>query len=114
MTRLVVAVSDPFGLAAGGASPPLELGLFVAVEFQGTILRGVFPLPRSALRDGGTVWVVDGEDRLRVRRVTVGRLERREVLVTGGLSPGERVVLTSLSAAADGMRVRPTAPGGGG
>jgi RND family efflux transporter MFP subunit len=113
MTRLVVAVSDPYGLADGGASRPLELGSFVAVEFEGTVVRDAYAVPRSALRDGGTVWVVDGEDRLRMRPVTVGRLERREALVTEGLSPGERVVLTALSAAADGMRVRPIAAGGG-
>lgn len=113
MTRVVVAVEDPFGLKRGRGGPDLELGAFVEVVFEGAALSGVAVLPRQALREGDTVWVVDGGDRLRVRPVTVARLERTEALVTGGLGAGDRVVLTPVAGAADGMAVRPLAAGGG-
>jgi hypothetical protein len=66
-------------------------------------------LPRAALREGDVVHVVDAEDRLRLRAVEVLRRHRDEVVLTGGLAPGERVSLTPLAAPVEGMLVKPVA-----
>ena len=54
--------------------------------------------------------VVDADDRVRFRNVEVIRRGRREVIVGGGLAPGERVIVSPMSAVTDGMVVRPLAP----
>ena len=54
--------------------------------------------------------MVDAEDRIRIREVVVLRRERNRVLVTGGLEPGERVVVSPLEAPIDGMYVRTGRP----
>ena len=113
MARVVVAVEDPYHLLQPAAErkPDLEVGMFVEVTIQGEVLSKVVAIPRSALRDGNTVWVVDDEEKLRIKPVEVARLERETVLIRQGLNEGERVVLTALQGAADGMKLRPIEQG---
>lgn len=106
-TRLVdavVALDD--GYEARDGRPAILEGMFTDVTILGRVLVGAVALPRSALRDGGVVWVLDGEDRLRLREVTVARTDRETVLVTSGLRQGERVVVSALEIATEGMEVR--------
>ncbi len=108
MARVVVAVDDPYLLQqpATDERPPLAVGSFVDLELQGKHLPAVTVLPRRALRDTDTVWVVDADSLLRIRPVQVLRRERESVLIGDGLLDGERVVVTALAGAADGLKVR--------
>ncbi|MFH7321189.1 efflux RND transporter periplasmic adaptor subunit [Desulfurivibrio sp. D14AmB] len=107
MTQLVIAVTDPYGLA-DPAPPAIDLlpGTFVGVELAGRRLEEVFVLPRPALREDNTVWLLNEEDRLAIRPVQVAREERDVVLIDGGLAAGDRVVLTELAGAAEGLTLR--------
>jgi len=106
MARVVVAVDDPYGLRGNTDRPALALGLFVEANLRGDMLAQVFAIPRSALRDNHTVWLADDGGHLAIRPVEVARRERDQVLVAGGLTAGDRVVLTALSGAANGMALR--------
>jgi hypothetical protein len=57
---------------------------------------------------------VDEEGRLHFRDVHVFRTQGDQVLISSGLEQGERVCLSSLEAATDGMRVRIAAEGADG
>ncbi|MGV1100800.1 efflux RND transporter periplasmic adaptor subunit [Thiovibrio sp. JS02] len=108
MSRVVVEVPEPYADSADQPTrPELAPNTFVRVRLRGRALKEVFTLPRSALREGDTVWLMDRENKLRIRPVQVLRLEKERVLLGKGLSEGDRVVLTYLSGAADGMRLRP-------
>ena len=63
-------------------------------------------IPRSAMRSETMLMAVDQEDRLRFRQVEVLRAERERSLVVGGLEPKDRVCVSTLEAAVDGMQVR--------
>jgi len=112
MVHVVARVVDPYG--RDGADPeaaPLAVGLFVEAEIVGRTVPGAFVLPRAALRpdaagEGDHVHVVDGEGRLSVRPVELLRTEREQVVIGAGLSAGERVSVSALPAAVDGMMVR--------
>ena len=52
------------------------------------------------------MFVIDAYDRLRFRPVTVLRVQQGDVVIGEGLAPGERVSISPLGAAVDGMRVR--------
>lgn len=107
MARVVVEVEDPYRIAHGaGQQTALEVGMFVEVVLSGETLSQVVALPRSALREAGVVWTVDGEDRLQLRPVTVVRQEGEQALISDGLAAGDRVVLTRISAAAEGLQLR--------
>ena len=108
MAQVVVAVADPYNLGGGAGTRrrDLEIGMFVDVEIIGKTLNGVYALPRSALRDGDTVWTMDDEGTLRVTPVTVVRRERNTIVLRDGFPEGAEVVLTNISGAAEGMKLR--------
>jgi RND family efflux transporter MFP subunit len=115
MARVVVAVDDPYHLNAAPESgrPDLAVGMFVEVAIQGDTLSDVFSIPRGALRENDTVWVVGEEEKLEIRKVDVVRRDRKNVLIRDHLSDGDRVVLTALQGAANGMKLRPREQGAG-
>jgi len=116
MVHVVARVDDPYGRAARGGRPPLAVGLFVEARIRGRHLEEAVVLPREALRAddaraqdspaGDAVWIVDAEDRLRIRPVRVVRRAEDDVVIGAGLEPGDRVVVSALSSVVDGMPVR--------
>ncbi|MEX2206897.1 MAG: efflux RND transporter periplasmic adaptor subunit [Myxococcota bacterium] len=106
MVHVVARVEDPYGRVSDGNSSPLAVGLFVRGEIQGRVAPGVVVLPRAALRGDGQVLVLDAEGRLRFRDVVVLRSLRDEIVVSAGLSAGERVCVSALETVVDGMQVR--------
>lgn len=100
----VVEVEKPFVRDPASDRPPLSIGLFVEAEIQGRQLSQVATLPRNALRNDGSVLLVDADDRLQSRQVRVLKSNAREVWVQG-LRQGERVVTSQPSVAVEGMAV---------
>jgi RND family efflux transporter MFP subunit len=86
--------------------PPLTVGLFVEAEIEGRLIENVIRLPRSAMRDKDQVLVVDADQRLRFRQVSLLRIEHDEVLIRTGLKDGELVCVSPLQTVVDGMRVQ--------
>jgi RND family efflux transporter MFP subunit len=101
MINVVIRVDKPYE-----TKPPLAAGLFVTVDIEGRTLDNAALIPRSALRSNNVVWVVDKNGLLKFRTVTVARLTTDAALVEGGLKEGEMVVVSSLKAVTDGMKVR--------
>lgn len=106
MLPLFARVEDPFGRLASSTGPPLPMGLFVEAEIAGRLAEDVIVLPRSAVRDGDQVLVVDDDSRLRFRSIDILRTHRDEVVVEGGLESGELVCVSPLESVVDGMAVR--------
>ena len=89
-----------------GDSKFLNPGLFVRASIGGRRLENIFAIPRKALYGTDQVYVIDDEDKLNFRTVTVVRTETDRVLISEGLEEGERVCVTNLAAAIDKMKVR--------
>ncbi|GAB5452121.1 MAG: efflux RND transporter periplasmic adaptor subunit [Halioglobus sp.] len=87
--------------------PFLPVGMFVQAEIRGDEVDNVIRLPRSAMRDDNQVLVVDADNRLRFRQVSLLRLEHDDILVRSGLQDGERVCVSPLQTVVEGMRVQP-------
>ncbi len=107
MARVLAAVADPLALTSeNDGRPALLLGSYVRIEIDGGELQDVIALERNQLREGDRVWVMDAEDRLAIRPVTVAVRNRDRVLVTKGLKDGDRVVTTDLATPVSGMLLR--------
>jgi RND family efflux transporter MFP subunit len=108
MARLVVSIQDPYLLHSAGeeGQPVLALGSFVDISFTGRTMQEIFALPRRALRDNNTVWVMTDDNLLMVKTVNPVRLEKNEVFINEGIAAGDRVILTNLTGAANGMKLR--------
>lgn len=102
MVHVVVRVDNPF---ASAGRPPLFPGTFVEVTIAGRDLESVVAIPRHALREGNTLWVVK-DNMLSIREVEVVRRDREQVLIREGLTAGDQIVTSALDVATDGMVVR--------
>jgi RND family efflux transporter MFP subunit len=83
---------------------PLSVGLFVEADIHGSGIPAATRIPRSALHDGDSVYVLE-EGAMRKRQVTVLRREQDSVIVGAGLAGGDRVILSRLDIMADGIPV---------
>jgi len=102
---VIAQVDDPYGKGPAGR-PPLKVGQFVEAEIEGRRLTDVVVIPRAALRAGGEVLLVNAENRLETRAVEVLWSNQQSAVAGSGLAPGERLVLTPLGGAMDGIEVR--------
>ncbi len=108
-TRVVHAIAqveNPYGRGKDPTRPPLAVGMFVEAEIAGHLAENIFQVPRVALRGKDRVLVVDEDSRLRFRRVEVLRSSDDKVLISKGLTAGERVSVAILESVVDGMQVR--------
>ncbi|MCP4682052.1 MAG: efflux RND transporter periplasmic adaptor subunit [Desulfobacterales bacterium] len=101
MIHVVVRVDNPYA-----QKPPLAAGLFTTVHIKGHIVENSAIIPRAALRPDSTVWVVDKEGRLEFRKVEIARFSTQGVMIQGGLSNGEDIVISAIKAVSNGMKVR--------
>ena len=107
-TRMIYAIAeveDPYGAAAHDGAP-LAVGMFVSAEIEGADSQVAMVLPRLALRNADKVYVVNDENRLEIRTVTILSTSEDLVMVAKGVEPGEKVVTSTIPAAVDGMEVR--------
>ena len=86
---------------------PVPVGMFVQAEIQGRRVENIIRLPRSAMRDNNQVLVVDEDNRLNFRHVSLLRLEHDDMLIDDGLAEGELVCISPLQTVVEGMRVNP-------
>jgi RND family efflux transporter MFP subunit len=110
MLTAVARVDDPYARSQDWSRPPLAIGLFVDAEIDGRTMGNVYIAPRAALRLDQRVMVVDRDNRLRFRPVNILRLEGERVVFRDGLEPGDRVCVSPLEIAVDGMEVRLAEP----
>jgi RND family efflux transporter MFP subunit len=103
---VVVAVDRPLEKAIPGQRPPLSRGMFVQVLLQGHTQPQRTVVPRSAIRDG-RIHLVDNEDRLQIRPVTVLFSQGPLSVISDGVAAGERVVISDLVPAVGGMLLAP-------
>ncbi|MEX2300334.1 MAG: efflux RND transporter periplasmic adaptor subunit [Bryobacterales bacterium] len=106
MIQVVAQVNDPYGRGGQKGRPPLAVGMFVKAEILGNRSGNVYVLPRSVLRGENRILVVDENDRLYIRDVEVLRAESERVLVRSGLNPADRVVVSAVETAVNGMQVK--------
>lgn len=104
---VVTAVDRPYANADPPRQPPLVKNMYVRVTVRGLPQRGSLVLPRASLHEG-RVYVVNGEDRLEIRDVDVAYRQQDFVVLAGGVSEGERVLLSDLVPAVAGTKLSPT------
>jgi multidrug efflux system membrane fusion protein len=102
----IIEVDNPYKNVQPGVRPPLVKGMFVEVEIRGTSTPGRLVIPRSAVNDHH-VYVVNNENRLERRLVKLQLRGANYVVVQEGLTAGERIVISDLSPAIDGMLLEP-------
>jgi multidrug efflux system membrane fusion protein len=103
---VIVAVDKPYEKAQPGRRPPLVKGMFVEVELPSNNPLQAFVIPRSALH-GDSVYLVDGENRLVMRKVVTAFAQGDFVAILDGLKDGDQVVVSDVVPAVEGLLLKP-------
>ncbi|MBH0027205.1 efflux RND transporter periplasmic adaptor subunit [Pseudoalteromonas sp. SWN29] len=103
MSSLVVRIEDPYGLKT--KQPAIKFGSYVQVNFAGAILNNIYRLPQ-ALVNNQTVWVVNENQELEPRKVTVIREEGEYFYISSGLNADDKLVITLPEYPQKGMQVK--------
>jgi RND family efflux transporter MFP subunit len=103
MSSLVVRIEDPYGLKT--QQPAIKFGSYVQVNFAGAMLNNIYRLPQS-LVNNQTVWIVNENQELEPRKVTVVREEGEYFYISSGLNADDKLVTTLPEYPQKGMQVK--------
>ncbi len=107
----IVAVDDPYRKIIPGIRPPLIKNMFVEVELRTPARPGTIVAPRAALHDGPqggpAVYLATADNRLEIRPVATGAAQSDFIVVREGLAPGDRLIVSDLAPAIQGMLLAP-------
>ena len=103
MARVLVSIENPLGDAK---DLPLLLGSFVDVAVAAAPIENAVRVPRGALHNGQNVYVMNDDDLLEIRTVHIAWTQPDAVLITGGLEPNERVVVSRIPTPIPNMPLR--------
>ena len=90
----------------------LRPGMFGRVRYAATVAQNALLVPQRAvteLQSARTVFVVDKDNKVELRSVTLGDRVGEDFIVTAGLKPGERIIVEGIQKVRPGVTVTPTA-----
>ena len=87
--------------------PNLPIGLFVEAKIDGITLKNIFEIPINSISEDNEVYIVDKNNQLELRKLTVLKKYSEFVIIKNGLRAGERIVTSKLSTASNGIKVNP-------
>ena len=85
----------------------LPIGLFVEAKIDGIKLNDVFQIPVTAISENNIVYIVDSNNELELRELSILKKYSDFVIVKEGIRAGERIVTSKLSTASNGIKVNP-------
>ena len=98
---LVVRVENPYDGVLPGIKPPLLKGMFVRVEFIAPPIQQMV-LPRKAIHQG-RVYIVNKDDKLEIRSVSITRKQGELVVLETGVETGEKIIITDIVPVIEGQ-----------
>ena len=87
--------------------PNLPIGLFVEAQIDGIILKNIYSIPVNAISENNEVYIVNNDNELVLRQLSILKKYSDFVIVKDGLKAGERIVTSKLSTASNGIKVNP-------
>jgi RND family efflux transporter MFP subunit len=103
---IIVAVDNPYEKIIPGKRPPLVRNMYCEVEISGRPLPDSIVIPRSSVHQG-IVYIVNQENRLVRRKVIIGIPQSGFHVIKEGLEPGDRVIVSDIIPAIEGMLLNP-------
>lgn len=99
---VIAAVDGAYSKAVPGTRPPLTKGMFVEIEIRAKPLTERIVIPRSAIHNDH-VYIQNKENRLIITPVDIHLHQGDLAAPSAGISSGDRIVVSDLSPAIQGM-----------
>jgi RND family efflux transporter MFP subunit len=97
----IAEVRDPY---TSGLTP-LRVGNYVKASIAGRRFEAMARIPRSAVRPGNKIWLIDADSRLTQRQIQPVRADEDFVYVDSGIEGGELLLMTPLDNPLPGIQV---------
>ncbi len=108
LVYLVADVADPYVKNKSFTErPPLTPGMFVKAKLLGEEKK-LFKLPRSVLRFDSSIWLIDKQNKLQIKSVSVLTKDKDSIYVESGLQSGDRVIVNAIDFPVNGMLLSPS------
>ncbi len=101
MAKLLITVNNPLQ-----SEPPLLVGDYAEVIFKGKILSNIYKIPRSAISERGKIYLVDSENRLRIKEFDKMWEDEKNIYIKNTFPPEWKLVVSKIFAPSDGMKVK--------
>ena len=102
--QIVIRVPDPFDASA--IRPPLLVGSYVRSRIAGRAVGAHYAIPRTALRDGPSVWTATTQGTLVSLPVEVIQEIQDTVFLIADMGDTTKVIVSDLAVMTEGMRIR--------
>ena len=102
--QIVIRVPDPFDASA--IRPPLLVGSYVRSRIAGRAVGAHYAIPRTALRDGPSVWTATTQGTLVSLPVEVIQEIQDTVFILADIGDTTRVIVSDLAVMTEGMKIR--------
>ncbi len=102
---LVAQVDNPYAKTAEN-KPTLKVGQFVEARIKGKLLKNVFIIPRTAIRNSSQLMIVNQQSQLNLRQIEILWRDADYVIIQQGLEEGEWLCITPVQYAVNGLPVR--------
>ena len=102
---VVIEVNQTLAADTNQITFRLRPGMFVTAKIKGIEINPAFVLPRHVVYPDDVVYTVR-DNHIKITPVNILRSYKESVIVDKGLSDGDLIVKTPLSAVTDGMMVR--------
>ncbi|GHF82986.1 efflux RND transporter periplasmic adaptor subunit [Thalassotalea marina] len=104
MSYLVAEVKDPYMLNGGTAQTPLRFGSYVNAQIIGKQLAKAASVPRHLINKD-KVAILNSESKLQFVHVDIVRQDGANVIISNGLSTGDKLIVSALDYPVDGMKL---------
>ncbi len=102
--QIVIRVPDPFDASA--IRPPLLIGSYTRSRIAGRAVGAHYAIPRTALRDGPSVWTATTQGTLVSLPVEVIQEIQDTVFILADIGDTTRVIVSDLAVMTEGMKIR--------
>ncbi len=104
---IIIQVDNPFLISGKELKRPLIKGMYCEVELIGQPFKNRLVIPRTAIHENNRVYIVNSENKLMFKTVNIGFSQDSFSLIRSGLDPGDKVIITDIVPAVEGMTVFP-------
>lgn len=101
---VVAQIEDPYSTPVSGQNP-VKIGQYVSASIKGREIPNALVIPNNAIYQGSYVYVLDKENQLLRKDISLAWQGESESLVATGLMANDRLVVTPLGQVSSGTRV---------
>lgn len=87
----------------------LQRSQFLVAEIEGQVLKSAFTIPNVALRNNTYVYIINEENQLVQKKVTVAHKNKNTVIISDGLDTIEKIAISPIPYFVENMAVEPIA-----